>query len=291
MHIKRTRRHRIRNIIRLNWTEFVRSPKLYLILFSYICIVERSLLPMLRLSDQIGEALNIVEPFIAFCNSKWEALLIPLTYLVIFCDYPRSNSHYTYTIVRAGRANWIWGNCLFAMLVSTVYMGSIFVMSLIVCQKQSFVFNGWSLYTRKMKYYYSTQLMAFGEDKVLDAGLYMHYRPYEALGYTLLLNILMGLTISSIFLLCNVLQKHNLGMICNVLLLVGGWITNQFLGNIMWIFPYANCKLGWHHKYILRETILTDGYSVAYFVILILILYGFLFWKIRRTPIYVSDNL
>ena len=291
MHINRTRKHKIWNIIRLNWLEFVRSPKIYLILFSYICIAERSLLPMLRLSNTIDESLNIVEPFIAFCNSKWEALLIPLTFLVIFCDYPKSNSHYTFTIIRSGRRNWILGNCLFSILVSAFYVCSIFVMSLIVCQKQSFVYNGWSLYTRKMKYYYSTQLAIFGEDKAIDAGLYMHYRPYEALGYTLLLNILMGLTISSLFLLSNVLQKHNLGMLLNILLLSGGWITNQFLSKVMWIFPYANCKLGWHHKYILQKTILTDGYSVAYFVILILILYGFLFWKIRKTPIYVSDNL
>lgn len=291
MRIKKTRKHKIWNIIRLNWVEFVRSPKIYLIIFSYICITERILLPMLHLSNTIGESLNIVEPFIAFCNSKWEALLIPLTFLVIFCDYPKSNSHYTFTIIRCGRTNWIWENCLFAILISAAYISSIFVMSLIICQKQSFIFNGWSLYTRKMKYYYNTQLMSVGEDKVLDAGLYTHYRPYEALGYTILLNVLLGLTISSIFLLSNVLQKHNLGMVLNIALLVGGWITNQFLSNIMWIFPYANSKLGWHYKYILQETLLTDGYSIAYFALLILCLYGFLFWKVRKVSIYVSDNL
>ena len=246
---------------------------------------------MVKLSEEIGEYMNILEPFINLCNGELESVLIPLVFFVIFCDYPKANSHYTFTIIRSGRKNWIWGNILFACSVAAAYIGGIFLLSVVVCQKQCFFYNGWSMYTRKMKYYYKEELLNYGEDKVIDAGLYTHYRPYEAFALTVLLNILLALAIAAVFLLCNVLQLRNAGMLLNMLLILAGWIANLFQNTIMWAFPYANSKLGWHNKYILEETVVSDGYSLAYFVIVLLVLFYVLFRVIRKTPIYVSDSV
>lgn len=291
MRVKKKRILRIGNLMRLNWAEFFKSPKLFFLVFTYICIAERCFFPMLQLSKEIDEYMNIYEPFINFCNSDVESILIPIVFLVLFCDFPKANSHYTFTLVRCGRRNWLFANVLFAGCASFLYLGGVFLVSVLVCQSRCFVLNGWSMYTRKMRFYYQTQLYAAGEDKVIPPGLYMHYRPLQAFGITILLNVLLAMFMACICLLCNVLQKKDWAMMINVLLLIAGWVTNLFKVNGMWALPYGNSKIGWHNRFMLKEKVISDGYSIAYFVILTLILYIILFRMIRKTPIYVSDNL
>lgn len=90
-------------------------------------------------------------------------------------------------------------------------------------------------------------------------------------------NVLLAMFMACICLLCNVLQKKDRGMMINVLLLIAGWVTNLFKVNGMWALPYGNSKIGWHNRFMLKEKVISDGYSIAYFVILTLILYGLYF--------------
>lgn len=279
------------NILRLNWVELWNSPKKYLVVFSYICIVERDFLPMMKLSEQTGEYMNILEPFINFCNTGIDSILIPFVLLVLLCDYPKANSHYTFTIFRSGRYSWMLGNILFAATVSGAYVIILFLLSVLVCQERCFLYNGWSLYTRKMKIYYNENLRIYGEDKTIDAGLYMHYRPYTAFLLSLLLVVLLGMTIAAGLLLFQVLYMKNVGVICSVLLLLGGWMTYLFQADGMWYLPYANSKLGWHNKYILSETVMPDWYSFAYFAILLSALILCIVKCVKKYQIYMSDTV
>lgn len=76
-----------------------------LLIFIYNFAIE----PLLKNAEEMGEPLNILEPFIAVANSDAILLIIPLVFLTLIADFPKIDTNTVFYIIRVGRINWLLG--------------------------------------------------------------------------------------------------------------------------------------------------------------------------------------
>ena len=60
-----------------------------LLIFIYNFAIE----PLLKNADEMGENLNMLEPFIAVANSGMILLIIPLVFMTLIADFPKIDTN------------------------------------------------------------------------------------------------------------------------------------------------------------------------------------------------------
>lgn len=92
----------------------------------------------------MNTAMQAFEPFVWTFGDANSVLLISLLLILLFADIPFLGAGVPYYLVRMKRSTWAWGQLLYIVAATTIYMVFIFTATSIICMQNSFIGNMWS---------------------------------------------------------------------------------------------------------------------------------------------------
>jgi hypothetical protein len=277
-------------IWKISYLDFMCSSRIFIILFSIICYIEIIELPTLEVASIMGEPINILEPFVNICNSFITAILIPLVMLVLISDFPKVNSKYIFIIFRLNKRNWMVGQVLFIISLGLTYLIAILTVTSVIAMRQGFIANGWSLVTRNLRIQYPDLVRTSNATVIVEKGLHIHYRPYTAVLFSILLMLSLLVLISMILLAFNLIHKRMIGIFTVMAVLILGWLLFIFQQDALWLFPFGNAILGWHNTSAFQQESVPTWYSFVYFFVWIVIMMIITFKLLKQYSFYTTDE-
>ena len=235
---------------------------------------------MINNSEKMGKPINVIEPFIAISNSSILLFVMPIVFLALISDFPKSDGNAMFYMIRTGKVNWFLGQMLFAVKAGTTYIASIFIISCGCVMSHAYIFNEWS----DVVYKYNKFFPDDSENVMLDLiseRLYNNLTPIQALIHTTCLLMLMITMISLIQLLAFSYNMKIVGLLINICLLCIGIGSTLFKGIIKWMFPVSNAVAWMHYDEIFKKQIVPIRNSYLYFfgIIVVLVIWNLFMFK------------
>ena len=185
-------------------------------------------------------------------GSFGKMLFLPLVFLMLLGDFPRTDGCALFALYRVGRVRWLQGQLLFVLLA---------VLSFLVCIAAGVTLPAlgrlqgganWSetvrLYTRT----FPEQAQSFAAE-LIPEQLYNQMRPAAALLHTCLLQLLYLLILALWMLRFWCARRRRLGFFTAVLLVALGAASAMLGGGWMWAFPLAHANVWLRHSAVLRQ--------------------------------------
>lgn len=264
----------IRKIFSVAKTEYVKwicDPRMIIYVAMNIFMYDYVTKVLLQNAEKMGKPINIIEPFIAICNSPVLLFIIPLIFLGLISDFPKTDGNAMFYMIRTGKTNWLIGQVLFALMAGTSFVASIFVITCTCVAGNSYVFNQWSYVVRRYA-------VTFPDDtdnimlELIPNRLYNNLTPLETLAHTFALMLMLMLFIAFIQLLGFTYNHKMTGLLVNIGLLSVGIGAQMFEGAFKWYFPVSNALAWMHYRELARERIVPMGNSYLYFAVSIVVL-------------------
>lgn len=98
----------------------------------------------MKFSLAYGTSLQIMEPFIWAFGDSNSILLSSVLLILLFSDMPFINASTPYYLMRIDRKIWVFGQTVYIISATFIYLVFILVSTALVCMKNSFVGNVWS---------------------------------------------------------------------------------------------------------------------------------------------------
>lgn len=158
-------------ICRHQFSQTLRSPRLYLALLLGCVVQIISAFPFLDFSKAMGKPLGILEAFIYFNCDTYTASCAFLGAVLMVSDIPFSGQNETYTLLRVSRRKWVAGKILYLLAISAIYYIVLFLAGALFISEHAFVANIWS-----------EPLIVLSKNPALElAWEYQVYFPYQYL--------------------------------------------------------------------------------------------------------------
>ena len=233
-----------------------------LLIFIYNFAIE----PLLKNAEEMGEPLNILEPFIAIANSGMILLIIPLVFLTLIADFPKIDTNTVFYIIRVGRVNWLLGQIIKLVMMALSYLAFIFAGAMIPMIGQGFWYNGWSNVATQYIVRFPDKAGNFGVS-LLPENLYNQLSVFEAAVKSYLLVFAYLMIIGLLLLFFSLIKKKTAGfVICGAIISLGtAFCTIKTV--LMWSMPMANSIIWLHFTKYFRQPVVTITFSVLYLVI------------------------
>ncbi|MDE5780639.1 MAG: hypothetical protein K2I03_04080 [Lachnospiraceae bacterium] len=264
----------LRKIISISQTEYVKwicNPRIIIFFCLIIFVYDYIILEMKDAAGELGTHCMALEPFLAIGNSTLLILLVPVVFITLLGDFPKTDGNTMFYICRTGKKNWIFGQLLFAFMAETTYLVAILVFSILFALPFSDWTFKWSDVTTKYAYYFPEKTGSLVAN-LLTNRLYNNLTPLQTFGYTCSLLLLYLLLISAIMLTGFALGKRIMGMVINCVLMCVGTAFSLTGSMIKWYFPAANTVSWMHFDHYMKTQIFDVRNSYLYFLILIIIL-------------------
>lgn len=253
-------------IVRNEFASLSRKPKLFLIIVSIAFMIDSVAKPMKDLSLELGYKLNIAEPFIFITSKGLNIVVIPLIFVAILSDFPSSEHSGYFSMIRNGRLSWYWGEVLFSLIVSVIYIAILFLSIAVYCSSNSFIENVWSDYTLRAYIDYPDVFLYATE--FLDTSVYTQGNPLFVLCNTLILLMLYIFILVQLMLFFRMIGKKSLGVIMTIGLTFVGMPSYATTSKIRWIFPVTHTAYNWHFNEFFREPYCRLSTSYIYLSVL-----------------------
>lgn len=255
------------------WLKWVCNPRMIIIPVLTVFIYSYAVLPLLERSEKMGAPLNILEPLIAVGNSGMLALVIPIVFLTLMSDFPRTDGVSVFMLSRTGRINWMLGQMLFGAMGAATFLGAIYVMCTAFLAGKAYIANGWSMVVKRYNILYPEDANSFASE-LLPENLYNHMTPFSAVVQTYLLLFFYLFTLITVMLFFRQ-RKHKAAGFLAVSGIIGfGVLFTAVKSPAMWGFPMANTIIWLHYTDILRKEIFPVSYSYIYFAVIIAMLFA-----------------
>ena len=262
---------KIFNIAKTEYTKWICNPRMIILFCMMIYIYDYIILEMKQASIDMGMKCNIFEPFMAIGNSELLLLFLPIIFITLLGDFPKTDGNTMFYICRTGKKNWIFGQMLFIIWAELTYLLSIFIFSVLFALPFSHTTDKWSDVVTKYVYIFperSGSLMAH----LLTNRLYNNLSPMKTLLYTGSLMFLNLLMIAMVMLAGFTFGKRVLSIVINCGILCIGTALSFTGSTIKWFFPTANTTCWVHFDKYLNKQILDIRFSYLYFGIIIMFL-------------------
>lgn len=270
-------------VVRNEFISLIHKPKLLLIIASVVFMIDSVAKPMKDLSLELGYKLNIAEPFLFITSKGLNIVIIPLVFIAILSDFPSSENTGYFPMIRNGRMVWYWGEVLFSIATSILYILIIFSSTAVYCANNSFIGDYWSDYTLKTYKEYP-DVFLYGT-MFLDTSVYTQGTPMKILIQSLILLILYIFILIQLMLFFKIIGKKSLGIITAIGLTFVGMPSYATASQIRWIFPVTHTAYNWHFNEFFAEPYCNLKTSYSYFAVLIVILVTVNMFLIRRMRI------
>ena len=260
------------SVAKSEYVKWILNPKMSLMMIMLIFVYDLVVVKMISAAEQMGECINIFEPFIAICNSSILLLIIPSVFVGLIGDFPRIDANSMFYIQRTGKQNWLCGQLLFSIMTSFTYITVILVSSCLSVINHAYMENEWSnVITKYVKFFPNDaeSLVA----KLIDGRLYNNLNPYKACVLTFLLVILLLILISMLLILGFTVGKHGLGIVVTIAIICIGTANTQFETASRFIFPTSHISLWLHYDAVYNTQVFDIRASFIYLIFLISILF------------------
>ncbi len=194
----------------------------------------------------MGTSMQAFEPFVWTFGDANSVLLISLLLVLLFADIPFLGAGVPYYLVRMKRSTWAWGQLIYLILATLIYMLFIFVATSLICMQNSFIGNMWSETAAILGYSGAGKAVAL---PALVKTLEMS-RPYQCAGTIFLLMLLYTLVLALLMLLLKLLRGKSAGVVAAFAFSLYGLLLNpQFIKQMMnlpdELMYKANVTVGW----------------------------------------------
>lgn len=199
-----------------------------------------------RFAYDMGTSMQAFEPFVWTFGDANSVLLISLLLVLLFADIPFLGAGVPYYLVRMKRSRWAWGQLIYLILATFIYMLFIFVATTLICMQNSFIGNMWSETAAILGYSGAGKAVAL---PALVKTLEMS-RPYQCAGTIFLLMLLYTLVLALLMLLLKLLRGKSAGVVAAFGFSLYGLLLNPQLIKQMLNLPdelmyKANVTVGW----------------------------------------------
>lgn len=270
---------KIWTVCKKEYLRWLFNPKWFMIFLLVIPIRECVLLPLIQVSKQSGELINVLEPCIGMVNSGLVVFLLPLGYLVLMMEFPGIDANMSWYIYRIGRKNWILGEMLFQVLSAVSYLAFFSVICIVHVWNIGFWGNGWSFVVTGAGGTYTAE-ERFIIGNIVPLNLFYQMPPYKAfiLSYALLfLSLLVWSSMMSVAALYAKRVYAIAGIVVSLVLGMG-------LGGsqLKWFFLLEHSVLSMHFQKYFRDYVFSPYYSLAVFLALLIVFCIWLYVRAGR---------
>ena len=195
---------------------------------------------------EMNTAMQAFEPFVWTFGDANSVLLISLLLVLLFADIPFLGAGVPYYLVRMRRSTWAWGQLLYLVIATLIYMVFILIATTLICMQNSFLGNMWSETAAILGYSGAGKAVAL---PALVKTLEMS-RPYECAITIFLLMLLYTLVLALLMLLMKLLRGKSAGVVAAFGFSLYGLLLNPELIKQMFNLPdelmyKANVAVGW----------------------------------------------
>lgn len=189
---------------------------------------------------------QVAEPFLWTFGDAGAILLSSVLLLLLFSDLPKLGSMTPYYLYRTTRRVWLMGQFVYVICVSMLYTAFLFLTTVLLCMKMSYVGNVWSETAAMLAYSkLGKDLSVPSTVKVMES-----ITPYGCVLQVLLLLFLYTLCLSFLILAGNLLFSGNRGIVLGLLYSMYGVLLDpRVLGAILHKEEYEmyqiNILIGW----------------------------------------------
>lgn len=239
------------SIMKYEFSETIRRPKMLLVLFFLIVVYESNISPLRGLCAKSGLTLNVFEPFVLMCTFSVNIILIPLIFAVMLSDFPSCKSDY-FRMVRISRRSWAAGEIMFIVLISFVMMFALLIGTILPIIDAAVFSNEWGgVMTSLIDY--DEVLFYDSLNFMLDATILIHSLPLDAMIYSFLI-MWLNLIVSVLLMLLGTIVSKRMAFFSSTLAItfIGGCLT-EFTTSFKWVFPIAHTQLGRHYNSIFSK--------------------------------------
>ena len=230
-----------------------------LLIFIYSFAIE----PLLKNAEEMGEPLNILEPFIAIANSGAILLIIPLVFLTLIADFPKIDTNTVFYIIRVGRVNWLLGQIIKLMMMALSYLGFIFLGAVVPMIGRGFWYNGWSNVATQFAVRFPEKSGNFGV-QLLPENLYNQLTVFSAAVQSYLLVFAYLMIIGLMLLAFSLIKKKTAGFVlCGAVISLGTAFCS-IKTVLMWSMPMANSIIWLHFTKYFRQPVVSLTFSMIY---------------------------
>lgn len=277
----------IKNIALTAGSEYIRwlvNPRILLLAVVILPLRDVVIMPMLKAAEKMDSPVNLLEPCIAAANSWLGLLLMALIYMVFMSSFPTMDGNMLFYIARMGRRNWILGEMLFQFMAVVTYNFIIIAASLGQVAADAFLANGWSLAVTDYDGLYGV-VGGFKMAEIIPPNLYFQMSPMKAFLLSYGLISLFLLLCGFIFLAGCLYQKRLLLFLLQVLHITVGCGLILIRSQGMWLFPVSHSMLACHYRRYFREYMFAPWWSLALFVLAVLLLTALMYRKARKVSL------
>ena len=248
-----------------------------LIIFIYSFAIE----PLLKNAEEVGEPLNILEPFIAIANSGAILLIIPLVFLTLIADFPKIDTNTVFYIIRVGRVNWLLGQIIKLVMMALSYLAFIFAGAVIPMIGRGFWYNGWSNVATQFAVRFPEKSGNFGV-QLLPENLYNQLSVFSAAIQSYLLVFAYLMIIGLLLLAFSLVKKKTMGFVlCGAVISLGTAFCS-IKTVLMWSMPMANSIIWLHFTKYFRQPVVSIYFSIGYLCTFIFALIVFCVIAIKK---------
>ena len=248
-----------------------------LVIFIYTFAIE----PLLKNAEEMGEPLNILEPFIAIANSGAILLIIPLVFLTLIADFPKIDTNTVFYIIRVGRVNWLLGQIIKLVMMALSYLAFIFAGAVIPMLSKGFWYNGWSNVATQYAVRFPEKSGNFGV-QLLPENLYNQLSVFSAAIQSYLLVFAYLMIIGLLLLAFSLVKKKTMGFVfCGAVISLGTAFCS-IKTVLMWSMPMANSIIWLHFTKYFRQPVVSLTFSIIYLCVFIAALIVFCVIAIKK---------
>ena len=242
---------KISSIIKYEFSETIRRPKILLVLFFIIVLYESTISPMKKVCSETGFTLNIFEPFILMCTRSVNIILIPFIFIVLISEFPNCKTDY-FRMIRISKSEWLIGEVAFLCLISFLMLVVLIIGTAMPMIGVTEFSNAWSSFMTLLHENYP-DIYLHNIRFTLEANIITHSLPISAVVYSLLI-MWLNLMIYGLLILLGALASKRMALLASTLSLafLGGCST-LFNNGIKWIFPITHTQLGQHFNSIFSK--------------------------------------
>ena len=258
------------NVAKVEYVKWICNPRMLIILCMILFVYDYIIKTMRTASIEMGKMCMIFEAFLAICNSPLLLLIMPIVFMTLMGDFPKTDGNTMFYIYRTGKKNWLFGQAIFAAMADITFIFIVFICSVVSSLTFSTNMKTWSDVITKYVYTFPEKrgsLMA----GLLTNRLYNNLSPYQTLFYSCTLMFLYLLLLAVVLLMSFSIGKRMIGIAVNVFIMCIGSGMIYVNGRIKWMFPAANSICWLHYDKIMKKQIFNIGYSYLYFGLIIII--------------------
>lgn len=235
-----------------------------LLVFIYNLVVKE----LFSRAEKTGLPVNAAETFIAIGSSGVLLLFLPSVFLILISDHPNMGSHTLYSIHRAGRLRWLFGEIFGALVSTIIYVVGMFAACCLMTIPKGFFGGEWSDTVTKYVSMFPDERFTM-MSQYLPSNLFNQMSLPSALLHTTLLLILYLFSLTLIITFFRILGMRAAGIAAAFGVIAAGVLTCAIQVKAMWAFPMSHTVTWLHYDTALREPKVPMQVSYIYFASLI----------------------